>query len=470
MPRFFPLAVLLLLAAPAGAQPEQYEFTRRLKAFEAGWEKSDNPAARERALTLLPKVADHLITPRYEEAGRILDLAAYSLSSDVPPSAGKQWVWSLIAIPETRVVDGSAKEIAVTIRPFYPVKGDMPKGLELQLWFTNKDVMKVKPEKFPLTVKVPLPPLGELPGLDRKLYFLADGAKELHPAAIGISQIADLRKRLDALDKQLDAKKPNTIEVATARRRLVMVSQAAGTVDAKTPSVATDFPYADMLANAETMLDGKPFFTATKRGQFWMSVPIGQKKAVDCRVYIPKGLDKTKPVPVVFALHGIAGDENTFFENYGVGEMVNECQKRGWVLVCPRLSLKDVEGPPLATLLEELAERYPLDPKRVFVLGYSTGTTPALVQAPEGKFAAVALLSGGGKLAKPAPFATLPLFIGAGENDGFILTGVRELKKSLADSGAKATTYKEYPGTEQFTIVREALPDVFAFFDKVAGK
>ncbi len=161
-------AFVLLLAAPAAAQPsaaaapaERYELGRRLRAFETAWEKYDDAAARERSLIFLPRLATQFFTFRYGEAGRTLDLAAEALTSDLVPSNGRQWLWSLYAVPEFRVVDGSANSLSVTVQPFYTVNGDMPKGLELQLWFTNKDVVKVRPEKFPVTVKVPLPPLGE---------------------------------------------------------------------------------------------------------------------------------------------------------------------------------------------------------------------------------------------------------------------------------------------------------------------
>jgi predicted esterase len=483
MHRSLCLLFLLLFAAPAVAQPERdefrrrfvalaterYELGRRLKAFEVEWEKHDSPAVRERALAVLPKFTKQFRADEYGEAGRTLDLAAYSLTTDILPSAGRQWVWSLYAVPEVRVVDGSAKEISVTIQPLYPVKGDLPKGLELQLWFTNKDVVKVKPEKFPLTVKVPLQPLGEFPGLDRKLYFLVDGAKELRPSAIGISQIANLHERLEKLAGAIDkAKDRDAIETLTANHRMLQVKWASES----TPLLAsTDMPYADLLANAETMLDGKPFFTPARHGQFWITVRLGPMEYVNCRVFIPKGLDKAKPVPVVFALHGHGGDVNTFFEECGSGQIVKECEKRGWVLVCPpSQEMAGPVGPRLTDLFEKLADRYPLDPKRVFVIGHEDGAACAIRQAGLGKLAAVAALGGGSKIEKKEAFATLPVFIGVGDKDSFALPEARALNKSLTDAGAKAVTYKEYENLEHLVIVREALPDVFAMLDKVAGK
>jgi predicted esterase len=467
MHHFLSVAVLVLFTCRAEAQHERYELGRRLKVFETAWEKQDNPAARERALADFPKVTKQFLALQFGEAGRSLDLAGYALTTDILPSPGRQWVWSLYAVPETRVVDGTANSITVSVQHFYPVKGEMPKGLELQLWFTNKDVVKLTPEKFPLTVKVPLPPLGEFRGLDRKLYFLVDGAKELRPAAIGISQIADLQKRIDKVLADTANIKVNSIEMATARSRARLVKQAASR-EKDAPLPPTDMPYADLLANAETMLDGKQFFTPRRNGQFWMSVPVEPKTAVDCRVFIPRGLDKLKSVPVVFALHGFGLDENMFFESYGAGQIVKECEKRGWMLVCPRGV--DAGGAPVMQLFDALAERYPLDAKRVFVVGHSMGARQALGQADSGKFAAIALLGGSGKIAKPAAFAALPVYIGVGEKDTLALAGARELNKSLAASGAKAVTYKEYESLEHILTVREALPDVFGMFDKVAEK
>lgn len=471
MSRFLGFAALLLVASPAAAQhagsaADRYELGRRLKAFEAAWEKYDDPAGRKRALAILPQVTGQFFTNQLGEAGRTLDLAAFALQSDAAPSAARQWGWSLVAVPEARVVDGAAAELAVTVKPYYEVKGDPPKNLELQFWFTDKQVTTVKPDKFPVTVKVPLPPLGDHKGLDRKLYFLADGTKELRPAAVGVSQIADLKKRLgkfpDAPEKRA------TIEEATAARRAAAVARAAGIVGKGPDFAPTDLPYAELLANAETMLDGKPFFTADRPGQFWVSVPTASGPVVECRVFVPKGLGKAKPVPVVFALHGAGADENTFFEGYGAGLAVKECEKRGWVLVAPRAAETFGPGAKVADLFDALAKRYPLDPKRVFVVGHSMGAVQALGQAADGKFAAVALLGGGARAPKPEALAAVRVFIGVGAKDGLALGGARNLNKELTAAGAKAVTFKEYPDVEHLVIVREALPDVFAVFDAAA--
>jgi predicted esterase len=460
----WPLAVVLLLVLPCAAlaQPERYELGRRLKAFEAAWEKHDNEAARERALAELPKLTKQFFAGQLGEAGRTLDLAAFAIISDARPSLTRQWAWSLYAVPETRLVDGTAKEVEVTIQPFYAVKGEPPKSLEVQLWFTNKTVVTVKPQKFPLTVKVPLPPLGDSRGLDRKLYFLVDGANELRLTTIGISQIADSKNRIAALKRTAEGwDSLTTIEQATARdRSRILTGLLAGDVP------ETDLPAAALLENAEAMTKTNEFFTWRTRGQFWLSVPLGGRKTVSCRVFIPRQIAKDKPVPVVFALHGAGVGANAYFEAYGAGRIVKECEDRGWVLIAPDNGLS-LTPPPVSTIFEKLGERYPLDAKRVFLVGHSMGAMQALKLAESGKFAGVAVLAGGGWITKPAAFKELPMFVGVGDKDSLALEWARALRKSLSDAGAKKLTYKEYPGVEHMVIVREALPDVFAMFDKV---
>jgi predicted esterase len=470
-------AAVLMLTGGAHAQPRpdpselpalRYELGQRLKRFEAAWEKHEGQDARKRALAHVEKLTQQFFAFQFSEAARSLDRAGFALVSEDAPALSRQWAWSLCAVPEARVVDGGAKELAVTIKPLYEVKGDLPKGLEVQLWFTDKQITTLLPDKFPLTVKVPLPALGDFRGLDRKLYFLVEAGKEVRYTAIGVSQIADLKPRVAALQKTVagwDA--VDSIERATARDRARLLADlASGTVP------ETDLPVADLLANAEAMLDGKPFYTVAKVGQFWFSVPTDAKTATPVRVYVPRGLDEKKPVPVVVTLHGAGGSENLPFEGYGAGRIVTECRKRGWLLVAPRSGSTFDAAPPVPTILDALARRYPLDPKRVFVVGHSMGATRAveLVQKYPTKFAAVALLGGSGTVRDAKAFTELPVFIGVGEKDGPALAGARGLNKALAAAGAKKLTFREYPHVEHVVVVREALPDVFEVFDRAAEK
>jgi len=439
----------------------------RLKALESRWEKVDDPAGRKRAATKLTEMHGKFISMRYGEVCRIIDFAMHFLDHEEPPSAGKQWAMSLAATPERRLLDGSAKELSVTLCQVYPVKGAMPKNLEVQLWFNDRQVTTVKPTDFPTTIKLPLPALGEFKGLDRKLYVLVDAGKTVQVSTVGISQVADLQERLSALKKTTEAwTELDTIEKATAfDRSRQLNSLAKGGIE------ETDVPAASLLDNADAMLDDKPFFTTAKSGQFWTSIPLGQKKTAPVRVYIPRNLDAKKPVPAVVGLHGAGGSENLFFEGYGGGRAIDECRNRGWIFVATRSGLDFAGAPPVATVLDELARRYPLDAKRTFLVGHSMGAGQAvtLVQKHPSRFAAIACLGGGGIVNDPAPFEKLPVFIGGGEKD-FGLGYAKQLRKDLESAGDKHVLFKEYPGVEHMLIARESLPEAFRLFETVAMK
>ena len=353
------ILALAVAASPAAAQPERYELGRRLKAFEVAWEAVPDPAARKRALKDLPQVTTQFFSFRFGDAGRTLDLAAHALRGDAPPAADARLAQSFFPNPESRFLDDDATELSVVVKPFYPVDG-AAKSVTVKLQLADGKPVTATADTFPITVKVPLPP-PKKPGSDSELSLVTTVGKEEHRVAVVVSRAERRDQRIGAVRLASDRLLTfTTIEEATARDRYRLLTDLR---DGNT--VETDSPAARLLAEAEAMRDGKPFFTPSKPGQFWLSVPLGEKKTAPLRVFVPKGLDASMPVPVVFALHGAGGSENLFFEGYGAGQIVKECEKRGWFLVATRSGLGFANAPPVAEVLEQLAKRYPLDAKRV---------------------------------------------------------------------------------------------------------
>src|SRR5205814_1911300 len=151
------------------------------------------------------------------------------------------------------------------------------------------------------------------------------------------------------------------------------------------------------------------------------------------------------PVPVVVAMHGAGGSENMFFDTYGDGATVRMCKERGWMLVGTRAGGILDGAPPVGAIVDELAKRYPIDRRRVYVIGHSMGAAHALeaVQKYPGSFAAVAALGGGASVRQAAAVKDLPVFIACGSED-FALSAAKNLARTLEKAGAKAT-FKEYP-------------------------
>jgi pimeloyl-ACP methyl ester carboxylesterase len=233
------------------------------------------------------------------------------------------------------------------------------------------------------------------------------------------------RKVLPAIEwsNQLgDLKSPPSLESESARDRITLLKDlAAETVP------ESDVPAAKRCGEAKEMLkllaDGKPYFTFDRPGDHWVTVPTGEKgkTLTRCRLFVPEKLDAKKPVPLVLALHGAGGSENLFFEGYGAGHIVKLCKDRGWLLVAPGsgLGFGLTPTPPFGDIIDELAKRYPVDAKRIYIVGHSMGASMTVdaIQKNPGKFAAAACLGGAGSIRKAEAFDGLPLFVGVGDKD-----------------------------------------------------
>lgn len=270
------------------------------------------------------------------------------------------------------------------------------------------------------------------------------------------ARLAELKAELAALPENAPA-----LERATASDTLALLERLA-----KGATEETDYPAARLLSETERVVaaaaQGERWFTREHGGEFWLSIPNG-RGAARVRLFVPDTLAADKPVPLVVALHGAGGSENMFFDAYGDGLAVKLCRERGWMLVAPRVTLG---GAPVAAVIAALAERFPLDRARVFLVGHSmgAGAGQALIAKAPRDYRAFAALGGGSRIADPSALRETPIFVGAGERD-FGRKGAESLHASLAAAGSKATKLSVYPSCEHLMVVVEALPDVFAWFD-----
>lgn len=111
------------------------------------------------------------------------------------------------------------------------------------------------------------------------------------------------------------------------------------------------------------------------------------------RLYVPKGYKGERGYPLIIALHGVGGTEDTFFDgtNYN-GELPRLAEERGYIVVAPlgyridgaygnassqqrkeasrklELSEKDV-----LNVLELMKRDYRIDEQRIYLMGHSMG-------------------------------------------------------------------------------------------------
>lgn len=116
--------------------------------------------------------------------------------------------------------------------------------------------------------------------------------------------------------------------------------------------------------------------------------------------YVPSSYDGTKPVPVVFDLHG--GGSNGLAE-WSSSRFDRFAEKEGFITVAPN------GYPPafVSAIIDKLAQEYNIDTRRVYATGISAGGsgTSRLGLELSNRIAAIAPLSGGASslLANPLP-------------------------------------------------------------------
>jgi pimeloyl-ACP methyl ester carboxylesterase len=458
----------IVVASPAFAQFDRYEVGRRIHDFEVVWEeKANDKEARKRAAPLVNQTGQSFLKLKVSEAAQSLDAARHALLSTEPASAAVRWADALQIVPEARAVDATTEELSVTLKPFYKVDVKAPNGAIARAKLGAGKPVEVAIDKLPATIQVPVKSAPGTPSADFPLVveIVADG-QTLARKETKVARIEKFAERLAAVKKASEdvPSSPKTIEQASFLLLVKLLEDAANK-----KSLETDYPTSRLMFGAERLAKVKePYYIASRPGEFWLSIPTGKKPTV-VRIRIPPKLEEKKtPVPIIFALHGRAGSENLFFDGYGIGMTPRLAAERGWIIVSPHADgglLGSGPAPDVPAILDELIKRYPIDPKRVYLIGHSMGAGHALdlAQKEPSRYAGIALLGGSGKITKRDALKSLPVFAGCGKLDP-ALDNVRSFEKDLADAGAKVSTH-EYDDIEHMLIVREAAADVFKFFD-----
>lgn len=468
------LLCFFVSSALLSAQATRYELGRRLRVFEAEWEKTPGEESRRGTVTPLNQAVTAFFTFRLGDAGRAIDQARFSLDAKAQPSPARRWAESLALFPAQRLVDTAASELSLELKPFYevPRPADGNFSIQLELFLEGKRSERVEfairdlPQKMIFKGK-------RMPEGDHRLrYAIAMDKEVLARGEMGISAVDRLTDRLGVLAK-VDAAESK--DVATEHASLQAHARLLQALhDGRVEE--TDYPAARLLREAEDLRAAiaarKPFFTKNRAGEFWIQLVApaagdAAPRTFPLRLLAPKRMDGKMPPPLVVALHGAGGSENLFFDGYGNGKIVRLCQERGWMLVAPRVGF----SLPLARMLDELERRFPFDRERVFLVGHSMGAGQALAavgQEPK-RYAGVVALGGGGTVKASDDLKKVPFFVGIGDAD-FALSGARGLRDRLAKAGVERVTYRELKNIEHLGIVQQSLDESFQFLEDLARK
>jgi predicted esterase len=477
--RLLPIAFALMVIDPASIAfgregptvNARYELGRRVRAFEASFAAvlGDGPA-RARSAPLLNRAVRSFFALALPESGRALTEAVAALRGVEPLDGGSAWAASLAMAPASRFLDASATALQVRALPFYRAQDTVPAGATIKITLGDQaasrefGTVEAKVEELPTTLVVPL--MGLTEGDHRLRAVVAIDGRESATQTQVISVVTRREERLasarGAIEAWPSSPRPTTLK-ASSRFLLDQLSKLA-----EGATLELDVPAAARLAELEAMIKsdaaGQAFFGVDRPGDFWMALaPEGSRLTVPARLLVPTGLDRDGPRPLVVAMHGAGGSENLFFESYGHGAIVDECRRRGWLLVSPRslLAPKDVPA-----LVDEVARLVPVDRRRVALVGHSMGAAQAVAAASAApdRYTALVALGGGGRVVPSDLLRDVPTFVGVGKQD-FALEGARGLVRSLKAADVREVHDHEYEDVEHLAIVQVALPDVFAWLD-----
>lgn len=464
--------VLLILPSVGFAQEARFELGQRLRLFEREMDKPGMAAKRNQAIEPLAAATPAFFRGQFGEAAGLLDRARLQLT-DPKPAPDILWAESLVVRPASRFVDASTKELSLRVESFYRVSAERPEKITVRWSLLGAD-NKVTTTATTDLGKLPFAGMLPLKGAKQSDYqlrseVLIDG-KVSSTGEQTISLANNLADRLSRLQEGIDSTKDakrTTEKLTLPRLRAILADLAANKM------LETNYPAASLLAESEALLiavqKGEARYTKDRPGPFWLEL-AGEGGSDTVRVQVPK-FGKA-PVPVVVAMHGAGGSENMFFDGYGDGAIARLCAKRGWLLVTTRSPLFAFGGPDVVRVVDALAKMYPIDTKKVFLVGHSMGASQAVSAAgrkPE-RFAGVAALGGGGGFRSSDALKKVRFYVGVGDKD-FARSTAKSLHAALERAGVEKAVFESFEDVEHLLVVQLALPKVFALFDEaVAAK
>jgi len=376
----------------------------------------------------------------------------------------------------------SPGNVTVSLAPLYPTERASAARLSAAIFLipVGKDGMSVAPaarvDHFPFAEQIAVPDSATGNYNVEVRLTEADGSA---PASLNGVFVKTLPIHVEALSA--DAKrlrdsiakvgKHDNPALATAEYTLALYEMAdKGEVNPRTYNFKTEFATAQAIVDA--IQAGKDPF-AGKRGDFRKAYLSGVDKTLQpYRLFIPEGYDGSKPTPMVVALHGMGGDENSMFDQYGK-ELTKDAQGHGFIVVAPkgRAPASMYRGSAEQDVLDVMVEvqrDYKVDKSRIYLMGHSMGgygTWSVAVAHPD-LFAALGPISGGGDVNGMVKIKDIPQYVTHGDNDKTVNVNS---SRTMVEAGKKAgasITYVEVPGGSHVSVAQPSFAPMLDFFAK----
>jgi poly(3-hydroxybutyrate) depolymerase len=335
----------------------------------------------------------------------------------------------------------------------------------------------VDPTALPFTTRVAL---SGTPAGDYIIEVRLAADADTPAAAARAAFLKSLPLHIDNLSDSLSrlrtrlAKAPKKNGLATAEYAVALFERAdAGEFNPARVNFREEFAAANAILDS---LDaGKDPF-AGKHGDSRHAY----RSAVDntlqpYRLFIPQSYDAAKPTPLLIALHGMGGDENTFFDSdlYANGLLKREAERVGFIVACPKgrdsasMYRGDAEQDSL-DVMADVQRSYRIDSTRIYLMGHSMGgygTWSIAMNHPD-LFAALGPISGGGSPDGMAKIRHIPEYVTHGDDDRTVpVTQSRGMVEAGRKAGADIV-YVEVPGGSHTSVAAPAIAPMLDFFAK----
>jgi poly(3-hydroxybutyrate) depolymerase len=240
-------------------------------------------------------------------------------------------------------------------------------------------------------------------------------------------------------------------------------------------------------AVAASVKSGKDPFAA-RTGDFKRHYRLdAANEIIPYRMYVPTGYNGTKAYPVIVALHGLGGTEDSFFDNYN-RTLPPLAEQHGYILVTPlgyRVDgsygwglgtppadaavrrTQDLSEQDVMQVLQRVRKQYKIDDSRIYLMGHSMGAIGSWKIAPKFPdiWAALGPIAGSGAPATLEKIRHIPQIVVHGDADPTVpVTGSRNMVAKLKELGIEHK-YIEVPGGLHSDVVAPNLAAIVEFFN-----
>lgn len=215
-------------------------------------------------------------------------------------------------------------------------------------------------------------------------------------------------------------------------------------------------------------------------------------------LYVSSKVSKAKPAPLIVALHGMGGDQNSLLR----GNAIDLAEEGGYILVGPMgynpqgwygspvitprrggpggdqasndpPNLRELSEKDVMNVLDIVRKEFNVDPQRTYLMGHSMGGAGTLFLGPRyaSDWAAIAAMA-------PAAFAmlptakelltpiksTMPVLLLQGDADNVVPPEYARRWAGVMKDLNMNYTYLEMPGLDHGTIISNSMPEIFRYF------